>query len=616
MNEPAFQIRPTFLSRVCWALIFVSLIPASLLVLRRIQAEGTRQTVTFVMDEEALALQADFYGLTSLELAEQYRALGLNGVALYEETLQTLAAEGDILLAESSDLQLRYPEESSPPPNADMYVSEVIPGALDAALAKVEPAPGGFSYGGRTWYPFTGADEERPAGYREAELNAWVEAGFDIAYRPRDYPNLQNVGADYPEAANYLVYAGLEVAGLPNSLEEVVGLSQGYLTGIIESTEQAGMSEISRRVPTVRLLSFNQDYIDERLSPQDLVEKYLLAAEERGVRLIYLRPYLKDKQGDMIENTEATLKGLTAAFEAASYSVAPLENLELEYQTSTFLRLGSGLGAVGALGLLALSYPGVWGLLVSGFTLLVAFVLCGLSWSLFALLAALCFPVLGYARFPERLPSLGLATSISLAGAVVLSGVGSDRAAMLALTPFRGVGLTLIAPPLLFAFHYALRYRRPAAWVRDFWEAPIRLSHVVLAFGGLAALSLIFLRRGNFPILGATEAELSLRSWLSGLFVRPRFKELAGHVLAVAGLTGSYPAWVRGGLLTGGVIAQGTILNSFSHYHTPFLISLQRTLIALLIGLAFGLLLSLVAKMGLRATQLWLRNAPHYEAAD
>ena len=50
------------------------------------------------MDEQALGEQAAFLGTTSFELAQRYRQAGLNGIALYEETFDTLAAEGDIAI--------------------------------------------------------------------------------------------------------------------------------------------------------------------------------------------------------------------------------------------------------------------------------------------------------------------------------------------------------------------------------------------------------------------------------------------------------------------------------------------------------------------------------------
>ena len=127
---------------------------------------------------------------------------------------------------------------------------------------------------------------------------------------------------------------------------------------------------------------------------------------------------------------------------------------------------------------------------------------------------------------------------------------------------------------------------------------------------GLLAMAFIIMRRGNFPLVSATKYELALRAWLAGLFVRPRFKEMFGHTIAVLGLTNkTWPAWIKGIGLTAGVIAQGTIMNSFSHYHTPFVISLQRTLIALLIGLAFGLVLTALARALVYITSNWLKSA-------
>ena len=614
----------TTLKQVLWALIVLSLLPGLLLVSRRINAEGNRRVVTFVMDELALASQAQFYGRDVFELAQHYGSLGLNGIALYEETLSTLENKGDIYITDAAQERIAAIAAGEPLPELpeeSLIATELTPGALDMAVAKAFPAPQRLEYAGRNWVVFEGNDSARPAGYRAEDMAQWQALGFDIAYRPRDYPNVVNVGQDLPAAASYLVYHGLQVAGHPKSLAAVVDASQDYITGIIEGTPQDGMNDIVRKVPTTRLLSFNQDYIDIRLSPADLIEKYLLSADERGIRIMYLRPYLQDIQGDMIDNTDAVITGLTRAFAAEGYEVARLPGLELNYQTSGLLRGLSSVGVLAGLGLLVLMYPGVWGVIVALCVLALGFLFGGFDWATLALVAAVTFPVIGYGHLSEKLSSLGLATLVSLMGAVLLSAVGSDRESILAITPFGGVAATLIIPPLLFAFHYALRYRRPAQWVLEFWNTPIRIGHIVLGAVGLLAFGLIFLRRGNLPLIGASDGELALRSWLSSLFVRPRFKELLGHPLAVLGLTGdTFPAWIKGVLLTGGVIAQGTIMNSFSHYHTPFLISLQRTLIALVLGLVIGLILTLTVRLGVRLARAWLGAARpqgvSYEAAD
>jgi hypothetical protein len=97
---------------------------------------------------------------------------------------------------------------------------------------------------------------------------------------------------------------------------------------------------------------------------------------------------------------------------------------------------------------------------------------------------------------------------------------------------------------------------------------------------------------------------------LSEYFVRPRFKEMIGHPMAVLALMNpQWSPWIRGALMTGAVIAQATILNSFSHYHTPLYISLQRTLIALVLGAIIGLILVPITRAVVRLIRGWLESA-------
>ena len=601
------------MKRLLWLLVLLSLIPASILVVRRVEAEGARRTVTLVMDELALEEQAAVLGQSSFELAQHYQGLGLNGIALYEDTFESIERSGaaSVLLG-SEAVEAALAQGQAPPevPANSVMLTELEPGSLEWTLRKNAPDPAQFLWQGREWYTYPGEDiEERPTG-PPANLGRWAEAGFDIAYRPRNYPELREVGADFPEEANYLIHAGLQVAGQPDSLGELVAASQNYITGVIEGTPQDGMPDIVRKVPTARLLSFNQDYINQRLQPQSLIDKYLLAANERGVRIMYLRPYTEEQLGNMVENTEELVSGLSKQLETEGFTVGALEDLELNYQTNALLRGLSAVGILAGLGLLALMYPGVWGVLVVFAVVALGIYANGLDWGALALAAALTFPVIGYGHLNEKLSSLGLATLISLAGAALLSAVGSDRETMLSITPFAGVAATLVVPPALFLFHYALRYRLPSKWVVDLWNAPIRAGNVVIVIIGIAALALVFLRRGNFPVIGASGTELAVRAWLSEQFVRPRFKELLGHPLAVLGLMNDdWAAWIRAVLLTGGVVAQASILNSFSHYHTPLLISLQRTLIALALGLVIGLLLVPLAKLVVGLGRRWLTSS-------
>lgn len=596
-----------------WVLVLLSLVPGTWLAWGRMQTEEDSVSVTLLLDEPALVEQAAYEGVDPFVLATRYRQAGLNGVALYEETLETLAERGSIALLSSSDARAEAHlrgERLELPPNS-LLVRALEPGALSATLAKNRPRPPTVQVAGARWFVFSEPNPEdragaqRPAGPNRAQLEQYRRAGWDVAYRPVNYPNMVAVGQDFPDV-RYLIYEGLEVAGNPDALSETVAISQNYLTGLIEGTDQAGMSAISSKVPLVRVFSISQEWLNT-LQPQEVADKYLLATSERGARLLYLRPYTDETDGDMTKNTETLVRAVRAGLEAEGYRIGPVE--ALSYKSSPLLRALAGGGILAGVGILATLYPGAWGVLVALGVLGLGVLAGGLSWGALALAAALSFPVLGYALLPNRLWSLFGAVGLSLVGATLLAAVGSDRNTLLAVTPFAGVAATLVVPPALFLFFVMIRERSPAAWVRDFWARPVRLGDVALVLLGLVGLAFILLRRGNFPVVGASEAELGLRALLSDYFARPRFKELVGHPLAVLALLNpQWPRWIRGLLLTVGVVALSSIVNSFSHYHTPLLVSFERTVVALVLGLVLGLILNLIVRIVVRWVSSWLRT--------
>ena len=108
----------TALRRVALWVLALSLVPAGWLVVERATGEGRDRRVLVVMDELALAEQAAYSGTTSLELGLRYRALGLSGVALYEDTLETLARKGAIVALLGSELRaLAVAAGELPPPD-------------------------------------------------------------------------------------------------------------------------------------------------------------------------------------------------------------------------------------------------------------------------------------------------------------------------------------------------------------------------------------------------------------------------------------------------------------------------------------------------------------------
>src|SRR5690606_26141383 len=164
----------------------LSLVPAAFLVARRVASEGGRVEVAIVMDEQALADQAALLGLTSLELGRRYQALGLTGIALSEGNTESLVNKGYAAAMLGSELrsQAAARGEAPPPIPADStVVTPLLPGALDALIAKNTPDARPFEHAGRTWYLWLGdVRQTLPAGPDRAELELWQAAGFDIAY--------------------------------------------------------------------------------------------------------------------------------------------------------------------------------------------------------------------------------------------------------------------------------------------------------------------------------------------------------------------------------------------------------------------------------------------------
>ncbi|HLR45578.1 MAG TPA: DUF5693 family protein, partial [Deinococcales bacterium] len=167
-----------------WLVIIVCLVPAFILAARRSAGEGSHQTVTMLLDGEALREQASLLGRDPFELALEYQEAGLTGIILYEDNPESLAFKGRIaalsgqefnalaVLADLADAPL-LPREAT-------VMSELEDGALSGLLRKAAAPAGSFTLRDRTWYWFAGdALETLPAGPDRRELERYAAAGFD-----------------------------------------------------------------------------------------------------------------------------------------------------------------------------------------------------------------------------------------------------------------------------------------------------------------------------------------------------------------------------------------------------------------------------------------------------
>ncbi|BCV25474.1 DUF5693 family protein [Gelria sp. Kuro-4] len=195
------------------------------------------------------------------------------------------------------------------------------------------------------------------------------------------------------------------------------------------------------------------------------------------------------------------------------------------------------------------------------------------------------------------LTALVLAGGPALAGALVIQALLGDTRFLLKLDAFAGIKLAY-ALTLAAVFLWA---RRADLMRAGWWRRPFFAPAELFALAGLALVVwVLFNRSGNVSVIPIPAWELKARSFLeSTLLVRPRTKEfLVGHpalFLAAAGWGGG--RWWRPYLVTLAAVGPASLLNTFVHLHTPFLISLARALLGLALGGVLGCLAAVAGQL-------------------
>jgi hypothetical protein len=344
-----------------------------------------------------------------------------------------------------------------------------------------------------------------------------------------------------------------------------------------------------------------------------------LGVRERNVRVVYLRPFAHEFNKLSIEKTNVEMVRQIAddlrshGFKLGRATPVPL------YRGNSAFAVGLAALAVPSMFVLLLGWFGwyrrSWAALAYGVTVAVylgAYVshhdllgrsviaLCGAL-----VFAAAAFAVLGPAFFSEPERTMGaqtlrslrwtlVATGVALLGALVVVGVMSSPLTMEEVEPFRGVKLVLALPPIIALAMYLFtdRFDSGIRSAREAFAAPIRIYQLLAACIVLGAGALVLMRSGNQSDIAPSALELSLRHHLTVLLsVRPRFKEfVVGFPFLML-----LPALRRADRRAAGIILSlgigigiGDVIDTFSHLHTPLLISIVRVLYGLILGAIIG----------------------------
>ncbi len=440
------------------------------------------------------------------------------------------------------------------------------------------------------------------------------------------------------------------VLGFPYNLDATADNFRAHKTvqfGDVEAyTEdqiQRGSITLARKIvnQTVRVEAISKVELD-KLDLDVVIARYLLGVRERNIRVIYLRPFPHVVQRQLpdgsvlTESAEATnldmlrrlrdglaqngfRTGHAYGFVNFGHGSDALSNIKLD-----ILYFVVALGAAGAFLLLLDLYGAAqawmpwtfFGITTVCFWALVPFQRDYIVRQLWALGAALTFAVLAGTTIapyfsrpaPRAHPTLrsdlrdGLtcllrACGVAVLGGLFVAGLLSQATFMIEAQQFIGIKLLLLAPPLVLVALYTFTPlfgspQRPG----EVAASPLRIwqfAAVVLAGAGAV---LLLMRSGNEPDVGVSGFESHLRGFLTTLVgARPRFKEfLLGFPALMILPTLSPPQRRAAGwfiVLVAG-IALADVIDTFSHIHTPLLI----TFVRVFNGLVFGVVVALILR--------------------
>jgi hypothetical protein len=408
--------------------------------------------------------------------------------------------------------------------------------------------------------------------------------------------------------------------GIPAALlQSNAGLGYGVLRGRDEL-----LAAIGERMVRVYRISRAET---TNVGPADMIPRWLNSVNEYNTRVLYARPYylrgpadpaaevaynqqyVTDlvselrRQGYQIGNpqpfTPYVLTPFVQALIAMGFVAAGIYILNLVHKLPTVVNVGLALGS-------PLAYVGAWHV---GPNLIRA-----VTATAGAIISA-TLPVAWLLNAPglwdehKRLRALRVfsywsgSTALGIVGGSLLAAFLADTAYFNELQYFRGVKLLYVAPIILatiIAYFFSRtvrdRHERPVDVLNRFFTHHITvLDAVLVGILGLGAL-LYLLRSGNSATIPAWEEKL--RWALEGLLkARPREKEfLIGYPALVVAISLAQAGWRRKLelLFAAGSIVGVSVVDTFAHLRTPYLLSLARCLYGAGLGLLFGLVALLV----------------------
>lgn len=371
----------------------------------------------------------------------------------------------------------------------------------------------------------------------------------------------------------------------------------------------------------------------EKITPEEAAMRFYISDLERNVRVNLFPMYKKPRYGQSLLDTNLSyISKVTQKLEGRGYHLDRASVLPVYYPNKVLLAIAAAAAACGFLFLLNLLVPlsdrvnyglmvlvvlfgagGAWIAKGALFLQMMA-VGCAVTAPSAAILVLLDFwrhqnltKKLGYGRV-IRDGALGLTAAVlmSMIGGIFIAAMLGNIRFFMEFDYYRGVKLTFILPIIIVAIGYLRRFPLMGhdfatssdfiSFAKDFLRIPIRMGTLILV-GLLGLVAIVFVgRSGHTAGVPVPGIEVAMRRFLETvMYARPREKEfLIGHpafFLMVAAMYRKWPELVHFFTVLAAVIGVGSMVETFAHIRTPFIMSFIRGLNGWLTGLVLGILL-------------------------
>ncbi|MFW6148240.1 MAG: DUF5693 family protein, partial [Atribacterota bacterium] len=525
--------------------ILIAFILSIIVGIQRSKLDNNFKQVDLVMSLNKIREVALKDGYDENELLKQLQLKGISSIAVHEDTIETLSFQGKVAFLTTNDLtNLNYIQDIIIPEVEDVSPGELVIMCNDYSLFQRiknvfqqylgKNLVQEYLFNGEIYSLVLRGDEEELVklglGFSEEDINRIQTLGFHVILRPKNSPKvapemvqqkLETIGRLMN--ISIIIFDEEEALGHPSikMLSETAQFLQEnhYPFGIIEFTSQKGIHSIASNSSqlAVRVHSITKEEM-EKITMSTAIDRWTRAAQERNIRLFYLNPFLKIREGNLVQYNLDYIESIRNELVLNNYSIGKA-SLFPTYQVSPIFIYIIGLGIISAGILLLMEFLNIrkkYGLILFIVSFVFLFIIDTFTGKIFlvkflALASALIFPTLAiimsknyFLKVPEKKDrastnsdavccsylelSKNIFTGITrimiitLIGGLMIGALLTHYQFILAIQLFSGIKIAYIFPLILVTVYLWWISKEDKRFLVEDFKKPILFEYAFLLF--------------------------------------------------------------------------------------------------------------------------------------